>query len=227
MGEPDEAIAHGKKALRYNPKADVDYTMGLCHSDLGDHDEAIKWLNKYLEKESDPTWRRRASDLIQDLSDDKSKVKRGRPNMPDYLDELIAIKEASSWRKGSFPIKVYFQPADSIKGYRPTLKRIFLECLDEWCEASDNKLAFKLVSERADAKLVVAFTDKVLPYGSGRKGKEAAGLTYTNTLFGAIQSAKIDLEVYDNDRGEERSEHSLRESRRPVCSASTAGETTS
>lgn len=211
-GEPEDAIAQALKAKKMDPNMDVSYVLGSAYMCAGQYDEAISVLNESLVKEKEPKKQQRYKDWIQDLKDDKAKVSRGRPSTSDYFNELKAQDHVYVWQEYRLPIRVFFAPADGVKGYRPALRRIFLQSLDEWCEASNNKLAFKLVTDKGDADLVVEWTDKALPYGSGRKGKEAAGITHFEGIRdNKISRVRIVLETYNNDHKQQRSNRSMRE----------------
>ncbi len=209
-GEPEDAIVQAKKVVKLDPSLSVSFVLGYSYMCVGDYDQAISLFSERLAKTTDAKNRRDLEDLLQDLRDDKAKVRPGRPSTVDYFDEMKAQDHVFMWPKDRFPLRVFFQPASGVKGYRPTLKRIFLQSLDEWCEASD-KLAFKVVKEANDADLVVVWTDRALPYGSGRKGKEAAGLTHFERMTSeGISKVRIELETYNNDRKEKRSNQSMR-----------------
>lgn len=52
-GQPELAIEEGKKAVALNPKeATTYYTIGLAYQDVGDFDQAISWLRRYAQQES-------------------------------------------------------------------------------------------------------------------------------------------------------------------------------
>lgn len=210
-GDPQESIAQAKRATKLDPKVDVSHVLGFAYMCAGEYDQAIEILGACLKKETNQKERNELRDLIQDLNDDKAKVRPGRPSTPDYFDEMKEQRHVVSWPQDRFPLRVYLERADGVKGYRPALKRIFLQSLDEWSEASEGKLAFEVVKKKDDADIVVQWTDKALQYPNGRKGKEAAGITYLERVTkDGISFVRIELETYNNDTQERRSNQSMR-----------------
>lgn len=211
-GEPEKAIAEAKKALKFDRNADVSYVMGLSYSDMGRFNDAIAWLSRYVQVVKDPVWKQRAQDMISELQDDKERAQSGKPNEGNYLNQMLADKDAYQWKEDALPIKVYLESGTGIKGFRPSFKRIVVESLEEWCKASGKKLSYQLTDDKEKSQIVVAWTDQVIQSSDSSSGKERmdAGLTTPNVVDGKILSAYVLIQTYKSQKGQNRGDNELK-----------------
>lgn len=211
-GEPERAVAEGKKALKFDRNADVSYVMGLSYSDMGRFNDAIAWLSRYVQVEKDPVWKQRALDMINELQDDKERAQSGKPKEGHYLDQMVAEKDAYQWKEDALPIKVFLEPGTGIKGFRPSFKRIVVECLDEWCKASGKKLSYQLTDDKEKSQIVVAWTAEVIQSADSASGKERmdAGLTTPNVEDGKIVSAHVLMQTFRAQKRQNRGDNEVK-----------------
>src|SRR5262249_55145547 len=192
-GKSEEAIAQGKQALQLDPSDKTTaYTVGIAYQDMGNFDEAISWLRRYVSMETKERERKEASNFIQELADDRVKVNDPANDRPDYLDQLRANRDVEKWPKAQLPIKVYVSPGTGVPGYRPKFRNFIIRSLDSWCQASGKKLNYVLVDVSKSAKLRVAWTDGPLYMFESGRNRSKAGLTDVNSEdAGKIADARI------------------------------------
>lgn len=194
MGQPEQAIIEGKAALKLNPdeKTTV-YTVGLAYQDTGNFNEAISWLRRYAQMETDSDGRKKAENFIAELSDDRSKQDLGSVNKPDYFDQICKKGPAESWPKSALPLKVYFTPCEKARGYRPTFKSYVIRAFDTW-GSTTGKIPYKIVNDKQKANIVVTFTSDPLTMDESKRLRQKAGLTYVKSdENGEIQSADVQI----------------------------------
>ncbi|MDQ5936826.1 MAG: Tetratricopeptide repeat protein, partial [Cyanobacteriota bacterium erpe_2018_sw_21hr_WHONDRS-SW48-000092_B_bin.40] len=118
-GQLDKAIAEGKKALQYDAKdSSVTYNLAISYQDQANFVEAISWLRRYLELESDGNRRTQAEQLISELQDDLKKLKSANNSRPDYLEILKEKDHLWTWSSKNLPLKVFISSAKGVAGYR-------------------------------------------------------------------------------------------------------------
>ncbi len=193
MGQPEQAIIEGKAALKLNPdeKTTV-YSVGLAYQDIGKFDEAISWLKRYAQMETDSDGRRKAENFIAELADDRTKQDMGSVNKPDYYELLNKKGPAESWPQAALPLKVYFAPSERARGYRPIFKSYVVRAFDTWGNTT-GKITYKVVKDRQKADIVVTFTSDPLTMDESKRVRQKAGLTYVKSENGEIQSADVQI----------------------------------
>ena len=178
MGNSQQAIVECENSLKYEPRnKSVNYTIGMCYKDLGKVDEAIAYIKRFAQSESDPGERAKAQEFIRDLEDDREKLSDPSNNQPDYFDLLVAQGEAHPWAQASMPLKIYIGRADGLQGYRPNFTQIIIKAYDAWGKASGNKLAFLMVDNPANCDIEIEWTTEDLFKEEGGRRRAAAGIT--------------------------------------------------
>jgi predicted Zn-dependent protease len=181
LGRSEEAIREAKKTLQLNPNdADVVYTLGIAYQDLGDFNQSISWLQRYVQMEKDSGRRSQAAKFIQELADDRSKINNRANNAPDYLDQLKSCNAVQQWPTDKLPIKVYIKDGKGIRGYRPVFSKYIVRAFDTWCVASGKKLSYVLVDDPQKADLQVSWVPSGIPMKENNRDRVKAGLTFVN-----------------------------------------------
>lgn len=204
LGNPERGVAQARLAMRYGASPNAFYTMGLCYTDMGKYDEAIKWFRLFMAQNHDAQWQQKTEEIIKNLEDDRSKVSAAPPSKRDYLDELRARDDAKAWLAAKLPFKLYIGSGKGVKGYRAPFKRLILESFDAWCSASGNKLSYKLETDPARADAVVEWVARPMSHVEKNRQRSEAGLTTLNYVGdGKIEHALIQIETYDFDKNRE------------------------
>jgi tetratricopeptide (TPR) repeat protein len=131
-------------------------TMAGALEGIGQPKQALAWLE--LACSADPSRRQepvmRAA--IQRLNDPTVNPK-GSANSPDYLSGLTAVQK---WRKSDFPLKVFVRKNMQIPEFNEEFTRIVSETMDQWCQASNGAISYKLIQERQNANIIWDYTDR-------------------------------------------------------------------
>ena len=194
-GNPEQAIVEGKKSLQFNAdQKNVIYTIAICYQDIGQFGEAINWLQKYLKVETDPEPRRTAQELINDLTYDKSKQNEAANSLADYLDHMVGCEELLRWPTKKLPIKIYLGKGDGVRGFQPNYKSYVTRAMDTWCNASGNKLAYKIVSDVDAADIEIRWLSRQILIQEGGKKRIKQGLSHKDASEGEISHVRVDLD---------------------------------
>lgn len=178
VGKSEQAISEAKNVLKYDPgNVKIAYNIAIYNEDLGNYNEAIKWLKTYLSRETESAGRQRAVKLIRELREDNAKYGSVDNSKPDYLGQIGQKSNFSKWHPKSFPIKVYIYDGSPVRGYKPVYKNYILDSLDTWCKASGSKLSYKMVNDPSKANLKVRFRDRVFTSKDLKSHRLVAGLT--------------------------------------------------
>jgi hypothetical protein len=87
----------------------------------------------------------------------------------DYLLD-VAPEGLYCWPQEMLPVKVFFQPAANVPGYRESFPGILASCFDEWVHHSDGKLDWKEVLDPREADIICRWTDQVTERAEGTEG---------------------------------------------------------
>lgn len=195
-GQLDKAIAEGKKALQYDAKdSNVTYNLAISYQDQANFDEAISWLRRYLELESDANRRTQAEQLISEWQDDRKKLKSANNSRPDYLEILKEKDHLWTWSSKKLPIKVFISSAKGVQGYRSAYRNYVIKALDTWCEASGKKIRYVIVKDSSDADIKVRWTDAALD--SSSETRVSAGVTSLSQSENELNEAVVNLRTTD------------------------------
>jgi len=117
-----------------------------------------------------------------------------RSSAPDYLSE--ADKDGLyCWPADKLPVKVFFQPSDSVPFYRHSFPTTLKSCFDEWTAASNGKLAWLEVSDSQSADIVVRWSSQAKERPEGTEGgvTKTYGQLNTATNRGIIHKVEMML----------------------------------
>jgi predicted Zn-dependent protease len=112
----------------------------------------------------------------------------------DYISE-VAPDGLYCWPADKMPVKVFFQPADGLEGYKSTYPRVLADSFDEWTRASQGRLSWLEVSQPEQADIVVRWTvqAKDRPTGTEAGNTKTYALVNTQTHRGTIHKADMTL----------------------------------
>ncbi|OPZ91296.1 MAG: Tetratricopeptide repeat protein [bacterium ADurb.Bin425] len=200
LGESERAIEEGKKALNFQPnqsnqalpqnQANTVYTIGLAYQDLGNFQEAINWLTRYTQLETNAQNRQKAEVFIAELRDDLGKQKPGLDKKADYLESCMENGVVPSWPAAKMPLKVYIKSGTSQSGYKPIYRDFTIHALDTWCSVCP-KLSYKLVDNPQSADISVSFSNSTLGMSENGRTRLKAGITDIKSDKAEILSAKV------------------------------------
>lgn len=197
IGNPERAIKEGNKALALDPTdKETVYTIGLAYQDLGKFNDAIGWLRRYASMETDGAKQQSVNDFIRELADDRAKIDDKDNKLPDYLDQLKAANSVEMWKRDRLPLKVYISEGKGVRGYRPSFRNYIIRAYDTWCQASGNKLNYKIVNDPQKADIKVRWTTEPLVMHENGRDRVKQGLTYVSSDSDSyINAAPIDIET--------------------------------
>lgn len=193
LGESERAIEEGKKALAFQPnQANTLYTIGLAYQDTGNFQEAINWLTRYTQLETNPQNRQKAEVFIAELKDDLGKQKPGLDKKADYLESCMENGVVPSWPASKMPLKVYIRSGTSQSGYKSIYRDFTIHALDTWCSVCP-KLSYKLVENPETADISVSFSNSTLGMSENGRTRLKAGITDIKTEKAEILTAKVSV----------------------------------
>jgi predicted Zn-dependent protease len=194
LGRSEDAIRESKRSYQLDPSdATVVYTIAMAYQDLGDFEQAISWLRRYVLMERNPHDREIAARYIQELADDRTKINKAANNAPDYLDQLKACNAVQQWNTDKLPIKVHITDGKGVRGYRPVFGKYIIHSFDTWCVASGKKLSYVLVDNPKKADLVVTWTPAGIPLRENNRDRMKVGLTTVNNENNIITDVLIQV----------------------------------
>jgi predicted Zn-dependent protease len=162
LGNDKEAIEHYQIALKHNPKDPcAHWNIALATMHLGDYDGAAAWAKKLLALDTQPALRQQAERFITDMAEKKAEVGQTSANSGSDLDYLATLQTASDahrWPLEKMPLRIFIEDGSKISNYRPQFRQIFLNGLDTWMKASQNRLSYTLVDNASQADMLVVFT---------------------------------------------------------------------
>lgn len=196
IGQSENAILESKKALQFSPSdKNALYAIGIAYQDLGKFDEAISWLKRYVQVETDQSRRAKAEDLIQDLIDDKDKLDESVSKLPDYLDHMIGGSSLRRWPQNRLPIKVYIADGSKIKGCHSQYPSYIRRALDAWCVASKGRLSYVQVKDAKSADLRVEWVQNPISMSEDGRTRMKQGLTSVSyESEGVISDADVKID---------------------------------
>ena len=115
-------------------------------------------------------------------------------NAVDYISE-IKPDGLYCWPASKLPVKVYFQPAKKVLGYKSRFVPCLASCFDEWAAASSGKLSWVRVDDPSQANIVVRWTNAVTERAEGTEAGRTKTFASLNTATncGTIRGAEIRL----------------------------------
>lgn len=113
----------------------------------------------------------------------------------DYWNDIVSDEGAFPWLAKSFPLKIWISNGNGASGYRPEYREILIESFNEWCDASQGRLAWQLVDNKREADVTCSFVGS--PRGGAAGGGVEGGRTATVTVGDPrgeyIESAEMEL----------------------------------
>lgn len=161
LGNDQEAIEHYQIALKHNPKDPcAHWNLALATMHLGDYDGASAWARKLLALDTQPALKQQAERFITDMAEKKAEVSlpAAAASEVDYLATLQAASDAHRWPLDKLPLKIFVEDGSNVPHYRPQFREIFLNALNTWVKASQNRLSYTLADNAAQADMLVVFT---------------------------------------------------------------------
>jgi tetratricopeptide (TPR) repeat protein len=199
VGESENAVEEGKKALALNPNDKrTTYNMALAYMDMPKFDKAKSWLKKYMSMETDSAALDRLKTLQLELDIDSKQFDQDANKKPDFLDEMEAIgnQKRISWPADRLPLRVFIASGEGVTGYQPKFKSYITSALDKWCLSSGKKLKYKLVKDAANADIEVYWTTAQLEHNDDKPGL-AAGVTRLQNNGKRISKATMKVLTVD------------------------------
>jgi len=198
LGDSEKAISEGKKVLDVDPQnKSIAYNIAIAYQDVAKFDEAIKWLKKYAEMETDSVKRSAAETFMHELEVDRKQLNASDNREPDYLDQMKRKKDCPSWPKEKMPLKVFIAPGTGVKGYQPAFKSYAIKSLDTWCAASGKKLNYTLEKNEDNADIKISWSPNTLVGSNLTDDRLKAGLTTVNSDHGIIEKATVRIRTTD------------------------------
>lgn len=210
IGQPEQAIDEAQISLKLKPNDEFSlYIIAISYHDIGDFDNAVLWLRKYVTQEKNQEKKARALEFIGDILDDKKELGVAPNSLSDYLDQTRKANETEQWTPSSMPLKVFIPDTSDSKGFRPSFRNYVLKSLDTWCLASAKKIDYRLVNNKNEADITVEWTTDPLPFSrkDSSRNRKAAGVTHCQCSSGTFLShAKIEIRTVDYAENENISE---------------------
>ncbi|MDZ4835745.1 MAG: tetratricopeptide repeat protein [Candidatus Melainabacteria bacterium] len=197
LGDSEKAVDEGKKALEFDPndKGTI-YNIAIACQDVAKFDDAVHWLKRYATMETDPVARSGAEALMKEIEIDRKLFNSVSNKKSDYLEEMQTNDTRSIWAKNRMPLQVYIEPANGVRGFQPKFNSYIVHALDTWCISSGKKLNYKLTKIKADADILVYFTEEEL-HSATRTTELVAGLTTYRSYSDAFAKAKVQIRTVD------------------------------
>lgn len=209
-GKPELAIEEGKKALQFKPDdKNATYSLAIAYQDIGKFNEAVVWLKKYLTLEDDTQKKARTQELIKDLKADGEKLNDGANNLPDYLDHMVGGAPLKRWAQTSLPIKVHITDGNGVTGFKSKYPSFIDRAFDTWCDASGNRLSYKIVPDSKNADIDVVWISTPIEIEENGRNRQKQGVARVSANNGVIDSVRVEIDTmngFQPDRTLEDSE---------------------
>jgi Tfp pilus assembly protein PilF/predicted Zn-dependent protease len=190
-GNIERAITEFKTALQLMPgMPEATLNIAGCYQSLGQTTEAIGWYDRFMRENPSAPETVQIRDVIRLLREAAARP-GSNPRLPDYL-EAVTHDGTCRWPSNRLPIKVFIDNGNKVDGFRESFRRCLVEALDAWIEASGNKLAYTLVSNRANSDVVCEWTDN--PADVTGKGTQAErGISHVFTSGNIITKGTLKI----------------------------------
>jgi tetratricopeptide (TPR) repeat protein len=186
-----KAVSEFSTALRLRPgMPEATLNMAGCYQSLGQTQEAISWYQRYLYENPGAADRAQVADIIQALKSSAGKP-GSDPTTPDYFDAITA-DGAYRWPQSKLPIRIFIYTGAGVQGFRESFKIQFVEALDAWMRASQNRLAYVLVEDKNGADLVCDWTANPAEVSEAGTQSER-GMAHIYATGGDIQRATLKI----------------------------------
>lgn len=126
-----------------------------AYEGMGDLKKARECLKKYVQLDGKGEMAVAAKDRMPVLK--KVMKSAGDNDSADYF-QAVSKPRIHRWSLTRMPLRVFFEPGDSVKNYQNVFADSVPRSLDLWCRATDGKLSWTKTANRADANMEVLFT---------------------------------------------------------------------
>jgi predicted Zn-dependent protease len=166
-GNIPRALDEFKTALKLNPQMpEATLNLAGCYQSVGANADAIHWYTVYLSsKQITDSQRKQIGDIIAALQNAGQKP-YSDPRGEDYLANITS-EGTYRWDKEKMPIKVFIQNAETqhgktVGGYKQSFRTALLAALDDWCQATGNRVKYELVPDKEHADMFCTWTSDPL-----------------------------------------------------------------
>lgn len=186
-----KAVSEFSTALRLRPgMPEATLNMAGCYQSLGRRQEAISWYQRYLDENPEAADRAQVADIIQALRSSAGKP-GSDPRTQDYF-EAVAADGAYRWPQDKLPIKVFIGTGAGVEGFRESFRTQFIQALDAWMRACQNRLAYVVVEDKSGADLVCDWTANPAEVSEAGTQSER-GIAHIYARGGDIQRATLKI----------------------------------
>lgn len=157
-GDFEKAIPEFQCAYKLDNKLqEALLNTGTCYQVLGKAKEAVVMYKQYLRVDPKSNDARTIGDLITHLS--QMKTANRSNNTADYLEDVIPNGHTFRWPSQAFPIRVYIAPGFSVPGYRNSFRDDFINALNDWAGATDERIGYTIVPSTGQANVICQWTN--------------------------------------------------------------------
>lgn len=190
-GKYKPAIECFKAVLAADPKKPaIVSALAGAYEGMGDLKQARECLKQYVHMDSKGDMATAAKDRLPVLK--KVMKTAGDIESSDYF-QAVSKPCVKRWSLTRMPLKVYFEPADSVKNYDKAFEGAVPKALDLWCKATDGKVSWTTTTDRTESNIEVVYTDDPAAVSrtqshseagvcemkaSGQKGAKIAGINH-------------------------------------------------
>lgn len=160
LGKFEDSVKILKRAVELDPTQVPAWgNLGGAYASLGQLDDAIAAYKKYIElSKNDPQIETYKS--MVSILEDQAKRQKANPeeSKDDYYQDVISFKGKMNWPLGH-PIRVYIEPGDGKKEYKPLYLDLLKKAFLEWSSASNDKIKFVFQNNAPGAQIYCRWTD--------------------------------------------------------------------
>lgn len=112
----------------------------------------------------------------------------------DYLADVVG-EGMYQWPADKLPIKVYIAPGNDVPGFRPQFPDMIRKSFSTWQSATNGRVSWVEVQERAKANITVDWTNGVHERPEGTEAGKTSTMTRLNTEtnVGTIYGARMQI----------------------------------
>ena len=189
LGDTKRAIYEYEEALRLKPDYDAAaFNIAGCYQTLGQTDQAVYWFQKYLLLNPTATDRATVLNMIAKMKELRSEI-HADPHSPDYVQSITENGRLMRWAAHRLPLKIFIA-GDKSQVYRDAYRDIFIDAIEEWSKASQDRLKFVYVKSAKKADIVCDWTSN--PFDVRRTGSDVEqGICFTQAVSGGAADGTI------------------------------------
>ncbi len=187
QGKYHEAITLLRALVDEDPSQAMAWaTLGGANQSVGNIEDAIDAYKHFLTLKADYSEAPRYKDLIRGLEAESAKRKRVGTTQDASTYLAATAADTPKWIALS-PLKVYIPTTSTAHGYRQQFQDILVKAFKKWESATDGKVHFDFVNNKADADIDCEWTDDV----NDAVFKAEGGHAHIEARGGKIQHVKI------------------------------------